>query len=180
MKYLLASDIHGSLPALEALLARFECEKCDMLCLLGDFLNYGPRNGVPDGLNAPAVAQRLNQLQDRIIGVRGNCDSEVDQMLLTFPVLSAYTMLVDNGRRVLLTHGHLVGTSQLPTSGYEAIFQGHTHLPSLHRREDGILVCNTGSITFPKQDNPPTYAILDAEAVTLYHLDGTPLKQLKF
>ncbi|WP_150319890.1 phosphodiesterase, partial [Enterobacter hormaechei] len=90
MKYLIVSDIHGSIDALDAVLQHFERERCDMLLLLGDLLNYGPRNSLPPGLDPRAVAERLNTLADRIVCVRGNCDSEVDQMLLDFPVLADY------------------------------------------------------------------------------------------
>ena len=98
MKYLIVSDIHGSLTALEQTLDFYRKEKCDMLLILGDVLNYGPRNGLPEGLNPKAIAERLNAMADKIVAVRGNCDSEVDQMLLDFPILSAYAVVVDNGR----------------------------------------------------------------------------------
>ena len=100
MKYLIVSDIHGSLPALEQVLAFYAAEHCDMLCLLGDILNYGPRNGLPHGLDPKGFAERLNALSDCIIVIRGNCDSEVDQMLLDFPILADYALLVDNGKRL--------------------------------------------------------------------------------
>ena len=103
MKYLLVSDIHGSLPALERVLHVFEQEHCDLLCLLGDILNYGPRNGLPEGLDPQGIVQRLKPYADRIVAVRGNCDSEVDQMLLPFPIMSDYALLVDEGKRLFLT-----------------------------------------------------------------------------
>lgn len=97
MKYLIVSDIHGSLPALEQVLAFYREQQCGMLCILGDILNYGPRNGIPQGLDPKGIAERLNAMAGEIVAIRGNCDSEVDQMLLDFPILSDYTLLVDNG-----------------------------------------------------------------------------------
>lgn len=98
MKYLIVSDIHGCLPALEKVLQFYQDHRFDMLLILGDILNYGPRNGLPEGLNPKGIAERLNEMADEIVAIRGNCDSEVDQMLLNFPILSDYTLVVDNGK----------------------------------------------------------------------------------
>lgn len=87
MKYLIVSDIHGSLPALEQVLAFYREQQCGMLCILGDILNYGPRNGIPQGLDPKGIAERLNAMAGEIVAIRGNCDSEVDQMQLDFPIL---------------------------------------------------------------------------------------------
>ena len=88
MKYLIVSDIHGSLPRLQTVLETFRRESCDMLLILGDILNYGPRNSIPEGIDPKGIAEALNSLSDRIVAVRGNCDSEVDQMLLSFPMMA--------------------------------------------------------------------------------------------
>lgn len=176
MKYLIVSDIHGSLPALEQVLDYYEKQHCDMLCLMGDILNYGPRNGLPEGLDPQGVAARLNGMADHIVALRGNCDSEVDQMLLHFPMLSDYVLLVDNGRRLFLTHGHVYNEDKLPTAGIDAFFYGHTHLQHLVPAGEGRpLVCNTGSPTFPKGGNPKTFAIYEAGRVSLHLLDGTEI-----
>lgn len=177
MKYLIVSDIHGSLPALENVLRIYEAQHCDMLCILGDILNYGPRNGLPDGLNPKAIAERLNALADRVIAIRGNCDSEVDQMLLDFPIMSDYALLVDEGKRLFLTHGHVYNENNLPKGRHDFFFYGHTHLWKLEKQADTV-VCNTGSITFPKGGNVPTFAIYENGHVTVYQTDGTPLKTL--
>lgn len=115
MKYFLLSDIHGSVTQLVKVLDIYRSEHCDMLLLLGDILNYGPRNGVPEGLDAKGVTERLNALADNIVAVRGNCDSEVDQMLLHFPIQATYSLLVDEGRKILLTHGHVYNDQQSAT-----------------------------------------------------------------
>jgi len=178
MRYLFASDIHGSLPALEAVLRVFEAGKYDLLCLLGDHLNYGPRNGLPEGLDPQAVAERLNPLADRIVAVRGNCDSEVDQMLLHFPLLADYALLVDGDKRFFLTHGHVYSPAQLPPPGFDVLLCGHTHLCRLERLEAGPVLCNTGSPTFPKSGNPPTLATYENGTLALRRTDGEILQSL--
>jgi len=177
MKYLIVSDIHGCLPRLEKVISFFKENKYDMLLILGDILNYGPRNGVPEGLNAPGIVDLLNPLSDKIIAVRGNCDSEVDQMLLKFPMMADYCMVVENGKKLFLTHGHKYSPESRPQLGIDVFLSGHTHLWNLDRK-DGILFCNTGSITFPKGGNPETFATLDEDGkLRVRLLDGTPLKE---
>lgn len=171
MKYLLFSDIHGCLPALEKVLDFFEAEKCDMMCIMGDIINYGPRNRIPEGIDPKGIVERLNALADKIIAVRGNCDAEVDQMLLDFPIMETYTLLVDNGKRYLLTHGHVYNKENMPKGPYEAMIYGHSHLWELSHNEKGQAIVNTGSITFPKGGNPPTFATLEDGKFTMYHLD---------
>lgn len=177
MKYLIVSDIHGSLPALQQVLDFYHREHCDMLCILGDILNYGPRNGLPEGLNPKGIAECLNAMSDKIIAIRGNCDSEVDQMLLNFPILSDYTLLVDNGKRLFLTHGHVYNEARLPITGIDIFFYGHTHLWKLEN-DGNIIICNTGSITFPKGGNVPTFALYENGQIQVRQLDGTLLKKM--
>lgn len=149
-----------------------------MLLILGDILNYGPRNGLPDGLNPKEITEILNTMADKIVAIRGNCDSEVDQMLLKFPIMADYALVVDNGRKLLLTHGHKYNKANMVPGKYDAIFTGHTHLWNLDSVEDTVY-CNTGSITFPKGGNVPTFATYEDGAITVHHLNGTPLKTLK-
>lgn len=175
MKYMMISDIHGSETTLSQALDIFRRERCDFLCVLGDILNYGPRNSLPEGLNPKGVASLLNEMADRIIAVRGNCDSEVDQMLLDFPCMSDYALVVDEGKRLFLTHGHIYNEERMPKGHPDFLFYGHTHLWKLEEK-DGTVICNTGSITLPKGGNPPTYAIYEHGQVTVYTLDGTRLK----
>jgi phosphodiesterase family protein len=176
MKYLLVSDIHGSWLTLKKVLLHFDNMHCDILCILGDIINYGPRNGVPEGLNPKEIAEKLNAMADKIIAIRGNCDSEVDQMLLNFPIMQDYMLLVDEGHKLLLTHGHIYNKEHRPKGQFDAIIYGHTHLWELSCDAKGI-VCNTGSITFPKGGNPPTFATYEHGLFTIFTLDGLPLKQ---
>lgn len=172
MKILIASDIHGSLHATQKVLQYFEQAHCDMLCLLGDLLNYGPRNGLPEGLDAPGVAQLLNEHATHIVAVRGNCDAEVDQMLLHFPIQADYALIADGPRRIFLTHGHIYNEQNMPClQGIDAFFYGHTHLPHLTPAKQGYpLICNTGSPTFPKNGNPPTFAVWDDGKVEIINM----------
>ncbi|MDO4163524.1 MAG: phosphodiesterase [Bacteroides sp.] len=176
MKYLIVSDIHGSLPTLQQVLSFYKAQHCDMLCILGDILNYGPRNSLPEGLDPKGIAETLNAMTNEIIAIRGNCDSEVDQMLLDFPILSDYTLLVDEGKRLFLTHGHIYNENCLPKGKFDALFYGHTHLWKLDHNNN-MLVCNTGSITFPKGGNVPTFAVYEGNAVSIHRLDGEKLKE---
>ena len=173
MKLLIVSDLHGSLPATETVLHYFEREKCDLLCLLGDLLNYGPRNGLPEGLNPQAVANLLNAHAEHIIAIRGNCDSEVDQMLLNFPMMADYALLADGAKRIFLTHGHVYNEENMPAlQGIDAFFYGHTHLAKLTPKQSNQpLICNTGSPTFPKGGNSPTFAVWENGEVQLIDIN---------
>ena len=177
MKYMILSDIHGSVTRLRRALDIYRRQKCDMLIILGDILNYGPRNSIPEGLDAQAVAEELNKMADDIIAIRGNCDSEVDQMLLQFPIMSTYTLLVDEGRCILLTHGHIYNKEELPKGRFDMVFYGHTHLWELEREENSV-ICNTGSVTFPKGGNPPTLGTYEDGVIKIFHLNGELLKQI--
>lgn len=177
MKYLLVSDIHGCLPTLNAVLGFYEREHCDMLCILGDILNYGPRNRIPEGIDPKGIVERLNALKEQIIAVRGNCDAEVDQMLLQFPIMADYALVADDGVRLFLTHGHIYNEDNMPPCRHDVFVYGHTHLWKLEK-QGAALVCNLGSVTFPKGGNEPTFAVYENRTLTIHRLDGTVLKQL--
>ncbi len=177
MKYLFISDIHGAYPTLEKALRFYEEQKADMLCILGDILNYGPRNRIPEGIDPKAIVERLNNMAEQIIAIRGNCDAEVDQMLLHFPIMQDYMLLVDNGKKLLLTHGHIYNKEQLPPGNFDAVLYGHTHYWELEKESDKI-ICNTGSITFPKGGNPPTLVVYESGKFSVYTLDGELLKEM--
>lgn len=178
MKYLIVSDIHGSLPRLKQVLDFYRREHYGLLIVLGDILNYGPRNGLPEGLDAQGIANSLNEMAEDIVAIRGNCDSEVDQMLLKFPMMADYTILVDNGKRIFLTHGHIYNSANMPLCRHDAIIYGHTHRWQLERDNDTI-VCNTGSVTFPKGGDVATFATLDDGVLSIRQLDGTILRSMR-
>ena len=178
MKYLIVSDIHGSLPALESVLDVYDREHCDMLLLLGDILNYGPRNRIPEGIDPKGIAQRLNAMKESIVAVRGNCDSEVDQMLLDFPIMSDYAVVVDEGRRMFLTHGHVYNEQHMPPCRHDMFFYGHTHVWKLCRH-DGAIVCTTGPVTFTKEGRQPRFVICVGGVVTVRDMQGEVVETLK-
>lgn len=153
------SDIHGCLPSLEQTLHHAQHFSPDYYLLLGDLLNHGPRNPVPEGYAPAQVADRLNSLHDRIIAVRGNCDSEVDQMLLHFPCLAPYNFLILEGRRLCLTHGHLYTVEQLGLRQGDLILSGHTHLAGFTEAAAGVWAINPGSVTFPRNNGVASFAI---------------------
>ncbi|CCO46482.1 putative Metallo-dependent phosphatase [Vibrio nigripulchritudo SOn1] len=162
MRLFFASDLHGCAHATKKVIEAFHQSGCEHFLLLGDTLNHGPRNPVPDGYNPPEVAVMLNELSDRIIAVRGNCDSEVDQMLLNFPTLSDYTwVLLENGRRLFLTHGHIYNSNKRPNlKAGDVICHGHTHIP-VAGEVDGVFIFNPGSTTFPRDGYQASYGLYE-------------------
>ena len=170
MKYLFISDIHGSKPQLEKALNFGKKHQCDMICIAGDILNYGPRNRIPEGIDAPGIVELLNKNADQIVAVRGNCDSEVDQMLLDFPMMSDYLLIVDEGKKILITHGHIYNQEKLPKGKFDAIVYGHTHIWEL-KKVNNMVICNTGSITFPKNGNVPTLCTYEHNEIKTFSLE---------
>ena len=181
MKIVFVSDIHGCYSRLAPVLDFFDSSKADVLCLGGDIINYGPRNGLPaEGLGPQAIAGALNSRKRHIVAVRGNCDSEVDQMLLEFPIMSDYAIVADGSRRFFISHGHLFNASKPVWAEAEVYVSGHTHLWELERSETSQLVTlNTGSVTFPKGGNMPTFAFYDGCSISVLSLDGRVLKSVR-
>lgn len=180
MKVLFASDIHGSATHCHTLLDRITEEKPDTILLLGDLLYHGPRNALPQGYAPMEVADMLNGIKNRIIAVRGNCEAEVDQMVLDFPCMADYSTLVDEGgHTIFATHGHVWAPDKLPylTPGSTFLF-GHTHVKRLEETH-GILLVNPGSVSIPK-DGTQSYGVIENGLFTLKELDGTPLTSAHF
>ncbi len=172
MKLMFASDIHGSLPATEQLLTRFAQSGARWLVLLGDVLYHGPRNALPEGYNPAQVAERLNTQAERIIAVRGNCDSEVDQMLLHFPITAPWQQVLLAQGRLFLTHGHLYSPENLPPlAAGDTLVYGHTHIPVAERRDDGITLFNPGSVSIPKGGFAASYGMLDGAVLSVQALE---------
>lgn len=180
MKLMFLSDVHGSLYWLNRALEKVSEERPDQIVMLGDFLYHGPRNPLPEGYNPGQVAEVLNENKQRIIAVRGNCDSEVDQMLISFPIMADYAMLYHEGRRIYVTHGHGFSMDHLPPLMENDIFiQGHTHVPVAEYR-DGIFLLNPGSIALPKNNYPNSYGIMENGAFAVKDFEGEIVKQVSF
>lgn len=179
MKLMFASDIHGSLSATERVLDLFDRSGAEWLILLGDFLNHGPRNPLPDAYRPADVAARLNAYAAKIVAVRGNCDSEVDQMLLTFPITAPWQQVLLAHQRLFLTHGHLYHPQQLPPlqSG-DVLVYGHTHIPVAERQGE-IFCFNPGSVSLPKGGYAPSYGMLEQDRFQVLPLmGGEPIAQV--
>lgn len=163
MKLLIASDIHGSAKYCRRLLEIFKEEKAEKLLLLGDILYHGPRNDLPEEYAPKKVIEMLNPMKDRILCVRGNCEAEVDQMVLDFPVMADYAVLQAGRRTIYATHGHIYNESSLPPLAKgDILLSGHTHVPA--RRDHGDYVyMNPGSISIPKEQSCHGFMTFDGE-----------------
>ena len=174
MKWLIASDLHGSAVWTRALLEAYVREGADRLLLLGDLLYHGSRNDLPDGYDPKAVIALLNAHRDEILCVRGNCDAEVDQMVLSFPILADYAILSEGSRLIFVTHGHVWNNAHLPPLKQgDILLHGHTHLPACEEYETHIYL-NPGSIALPKSGTPHGYMTLENGRFTWKDADGTP------
>lgn len=169
MRIIFISDIHGVPSTLEAALAAGESLGWDKLVLLGDLLYHGPRNGVPNFYDPERVVKILNGFKDRIVAVRGNCDAEVDQMLLSFPLMGDYAILEAGKDTFFLTHGHLWNEYRLPPLGMGTILaHGHTHVPELKKLPCGLTIFNPGSISLPKGGSSRSFGYYDGENLRHY------------
>ncbi len=157
VKWMIASDIHGSAFYCEKLLQAYKNEQAQKLLLLGDLLYHGPRNDLPYKYAPKQVIAMLNEKKDDILCVRGNCDAEVDQMVLDFPIMADYIMLHDNNSTIFATHGHLYNENKLPNiAKHSILLHGHTHIPKCTVHEDYIYM-NPGSVSIPKEKSSPGY-----------------------
>ena len=174
MKYVIASDIHGSAYYCALLKARFSEENADKLVLLGDLLYHGARNPLPREYSTLGCAEILNSLKDRILCIKGNCDSEVDSLVLEFPVEAELAFLpLPNGRTAIFTHGH----KPCATFGKgDVLFCGHFHVPAFEERENYTYV-NGGSVSIPKENSPHSYLVLEGCRLTWKNVEtGEPYK----
>lgn len=174
MKWMIASDLHGSAQCCRRLLEALQREDADRLILLGDLLYHGPRNDFPEEYDTRAVTALLNSVKHRLLCVRGNCDSEVDQMILEFPMQADYALLNWEGLTLYATHGHLWNEDNPPlmTAG-TVLLNGHFHLPAA-RSHDGWHYINPGSTSIPKDGSTGSYLILENRVFTWKDMDGTP------
>ncbi|MDO4325745.1 MAG: phosphodiesterase [bacterium] len=177
MKYMFASDIHGSAYYCRKMLEAYQESGAKRLILLGDVLYHGPRNDLPREYAPKEVIAMLNAIKNEIYCVRGNCDTEVDQMVLEFPVLADYALLALNGLTLYATHGHVYNENVLPPMQEgDILVHGHTHLLRADR-VNGHWILNPGSVSIPKGGNPATYAILDETVFTIYDFEKHVIKR---
>lgn len=183
MKMLFASDIHGSAFFCRQLLDIYRKSGAARLVLLGDILYHGPRNDLPREYAPKEVISMLNPLKDQIYAVRGNCDTEVDQMVLQFPILADYALLSIEGKTLYATHGHVFNQDSLPPmQDGDILIHGHTHLLKAEKMETDfgtVAILNPGSVSIPKGGNPNTYAILENGIFTIKTLDGEIVREMK-
>ena len=195
MKYLICSDIHGSESACKKILEQFQNMNCDKLIILGDILYHGPRNPLPQGHNPKGVIELLNPIADKIFACRGNCDAEVDQMVLNFPMMADFVQLVDDGVQLFCSHGHVYAplradgnlpagcpstASQPKLSAPAVVFYGHTHVSVLEKNPQGIIVCNPGSTSLPKENTEAGFAVYENKKITLFNMEEKEIKALSF
>ena len=179
MKLMFASDIHGSAYYCRKMLEAYQAEKAARLILLGDILYHGPRNDLPKEYAPKEVIAMLNPMKNEICAVRGNCEAEVDQMVLDFPVMADYALILYGERHIYATHGHIYNENNLPPlKNGDILIHGHTHVLKAEKREDYTLL-NPGSVSIPKEGNPPSYAILEDGLFTIKGFDGTIIKELQ-
>lgn len=175
MKLFIASDIHGSAHYAKKMVEAFDKEGADKILLLGDILYHGPRNDLPQGYNPKEVIKMLNELKDKIICVRGNCDAEVDQMVLDFSITADYKMVYADGLTICATHGHVYNEDRLPDEEFDILICGHTHVPKKTSHENYTYI-NPGSVSIPKEDSHHGYMIYEHGIFTWKDFDGNSIE----
>ena len=179
MKLMFASDIHGDIVGASRAIDAFEREKAEKLILLGDLLYFGPRNTLKGSYNPQAVIKLLNENKEKLLCVRGNCDAEVDQMVLEFPIMAEYAYLCVDGFSMLLTHGHKISKENANLKKNEILIHGHTHVLCIEKFGEGNIYMNPGSTTYPKENNPPSYMVYENGVFQIKNLDdGEIIKEI--
>lgn len=174
MKWMIASDLHGSSYYCRKMLEAFEREGADRLFLLGDLLYHGPRNDLPREYAPKEVIPLLNGKKEKLLCVRGNCDAEVDQMVLEFPVLADYAVLPVGRRLIYATHGHIYHVKNLPPlAPGDVLLHGHTHVPAWTEFGQGNLYLNPGSVSIPKENSPHSYMTLEGNTMQWKELESS-------
>ena len=181
MKIFIASDIHGDLSSCESMLAAYKREGAERLLLLGDILYHGPRNDLPDTYAPKKVIELLNPLKNEIMAVRGNCDAEVDQMVLDFPIMADYAIIEQDGVTIFATHGHKFNAQTMPpVKSGTVLLHGHTHVLKCEELACGCTYINPGSVSLPKESNPKSYAVYENRTFTVKTLDGEQIFKKSF
>ena len=179
MKWMIASDLHGSAVYCRRMIEAFEREGADRLLLLGDLLYHGPRNDLPEGYAPKEVMPLLNGMKSKLLCVRGNCDAEVDQMVLDFPILADYAVLPVGQRLVYATHGHVHNLKNLPPLARgDILLHGHTHIPAWTEFGEENLYLNPGSLSIPKEGSAHSYMTLEGKTFCWKTLEGETYHEL--
>ena len=176
MKYLIASDIHGDKTSTERLIQILKEEKAEKLILLGDVYNHGPRNNLPNGYSPMDVASVLNAVKEKLIVVKGNCDSAVDTMISDFDFIEDMCLVVEN-KTLFLTHGHVYNIDNPPKTKFDAVIYGHFHTGFI-KEKDGTIYINAGSTSLPKCGTEKSYLLIDGKTVYLKSLDNNLIQKI--
>ena len=180
MKLVVASDIHGSALYCRKFLDCYKKENADKLILLGDILYHGPRNDLPEEYAPKKVIEMLNDIKDEILCVRGNCDTEVDQMVLKFPILADYAFLYWRDKMVFITHGHNFNLKNLPmVKKGDILLHGHTHIPACEKT-DLCTYINPGSVSIPKENSAHSYIVITDDEIIFKDLDDNAYKKVSY
>lgn len=175
MKLMFISDIHGISTNLKKIKEKFEELKCDKLVVLGDLYYIGPRNKMIEGYNISEVQEFLKSMKDKLLCMRGNCDSEVDLMVSNFPIMNDLSFIMTENHDLYITHGHIYNESNWMKENSILIY-GHFHIPFIKKIETNYYI-NPGSISLPKEGNKPSYLIYDENKVTIYDIDDNIIKE---
>lgn len=180
MKYMIASDIHGSAFYCNKMLQALEKEGADKLVILGDILYHGPRNDLPKEYSPKEVIKMLSEIKNKILCVRGNCDGEVDQMVLPFPIMADYGIICEKGKSIYFTHGHNHHTEKCPPlSEGDILLHGHTHIPAWQKFGNENLYLNPGSVSIPKENSANSYMTLENGIFLWKDLEGNVYHELQ-
>ena len=176
-RLMIASDLHGDAECVERLLSRYAESGAERLVLLGDLLYHGPRNDLPDGYAPKRVIELLNGVKNELLCVRGNCDTEVDAMVLDFPIMADYAYISVDGVNIFATHGHRFNLSSLPPlRPCEILLHGHTHICAFERFGEGNIYVNPGSVSIPKGGTPRGYILYEDGRFDFCARDGEVLR----
>ena len=180
MKIMFASDIHGDYDCAAATLEKYWAEKAEKLILLGDILYHGPRNDLPEGYAPKKVIALLNEVKDELACVRGNCDTEVDQMVLEFPILADYMLMYERGKCFFITHGHHYNTTTPPMlKAGDILIHGHTHVLTVTPFGNNNTYINPGSVSLPKEGNPRSYMTYEDGLFSIKDFEGNVIKEYR-
>lgn len=179
MKLMFASDLHGSAFYCRKMIEEFKEKKADKLILLGDLLYHGPRNDLPREYAPKEVVAMLNDIKNEIIAIRGNCDAVVDQMVLNFPLIEAYSSIFIDKIVLYTSHGDVYNKENpLPMNKGDVLIYGHTHVLMAEKENDQYYI-NPGSVSLPKEGNPASYGIYENGIFEIHDFEGSVLKKLE-